>query len=388
MIDDALMSGFVATQVGEVLANYALADSPLEQREELASDAASARVSNAFPFFDDECFWRELSSVDERSTVPGSVFHISGAAVSEWVARVPGLYWASGSAKMRMLNPAYKEAQTSQWTTYVPMGKSRLVSGGVGTLKFSPSEDGFRLVTLTTSFNASRGVPALISDEVWEHCNLAEGVGIEGDARWSALPRKWAEQFPLVRGIPRGCLILNTPDAIRRVAENVAPVQVHPFSIMEYWNGDTQLHDFVYVTVDTGDLELRGKTSDFFEEYRTAKGRDGRYLLAADISDPLWPAEFASPEEMRARKAPQLRLIEKRVQEATCGLTVTEGLLKELSKFPDRNDLTRLSEDADIPSRRWSEGGLLADEAARLVDEAIRSNKLQALIQVVITERS
>ncbi|HWJ41114.1 MAG TPA: hypothetical protein VNT29_08265 [Candidatus Limnocylindrales bacterium] len=388
MTHGALMSGFVATQVGEALANYALADNPLEQREELAGNVASARESNAFQFFDDEHFWRSLRDLGEGSAIPASVFHISRAAVSEWVARVPGLYWEPGSAKMRTLNPAYKEAQTSRWTTYIPQGKSRLVSGGVGTLKFSPSEDGFRLVTLTTSCNASTGVPALISDEVWEHCKLAEGVSIDGDARWGALPRKWAEQFPLVRGIRRGCLILNAPDAIRRVGGKQAPVQVHPFSIMEYWSGDTQLHDFVYVTVDTGDPELRRKTSTFFEEYRTAKGRDGSYLLAADMSDPLWSAEFASPEEMRARKAPQLRLIEKRVQEATCGVTVTEGLLKELSKLPDIGDLRRLSEDADIPSRRWSEGGRLADEAARLVDEAIRSNKMQALIQVVMTERS
>jgi hypothetical protein len=167
--------------------------------------------------------------------------------------------------------------------------------------------------------------------------------------------------------------------------EQNAPVQVHPFSVMEYWDGPVQLHDFVYITVDTGDRGLRRKTVEFFEAYRTTKGRDGSYLLAADMTDHLWEATFESPEEMRQQKAAQLKLIEARVAEATRGDRVIEALIRRLAQFSTVNDLRLLSKDAGIDWQRWSEGGgLIGDEAARLVAEAIRLKKQQALLQVVM----
>jgi hypothetical protein len=188
-----------------------------------------------------------------------------------------------------------------------------------------------------------------------------------------------------VLGVPRGCLILDDI-AAPTVMEQNAPVQVHPFSVMEYWDGPAQLHDFVYVTVDTGDPALRRTTAEFFEEYRTKKGRDGRYLLAADMADHLWEPIFASPAEMRLNKAAELKLIEARVAESARGEEIIEALIRSLARFPGIDDLKRLSQDAGIPWQRWSKGGRIGDEAARLVAEAVGLGKQQALLQVVMLE--
>src|SRR6516225_6595926 len=96
----------------------------------------------------------------------------------------------------------------------------RLVSGGIGTLKFPPDADGFHMVTLTTSHNASTGVLALVSPKVWEHHRLAEGTILCGNARWVALPVEWAPQFPIVLGVPRGCLVLDTVGDILVMEQN------------------------------------------------------------------------------------------------------------------------------------------------------------------------
>jgi hypothetical protein len=270
---------------------------------------------------------------------------------------------------------------------YTPQGKSQLVSGGVGTLRFPPAEDGFRLVTITSTHNASAGVPALISPNVWERCKLAEGsiLNILG-VPWRPMPQKWAVQFPVICGIERGCLVFTDVSAVE-VREQGAPVLAHPFSIMEYWNGSIQLHDFVYATGDTSEKEFRRDLSSFFEHYRNDKGREGIYLTTSDIADPMWNATFADPAEMRASKGPQLRLIEKRAKEAVNGQKSIDALLRSLSSLDTRTDLLRLSEKAGIPSRRWSTSGIsLGDEAARLVDAAVQSNKQQALLHAIMLE--
>lgn len=165
--------------------------------------------------------------------------------------------------------------------------------------------------------------------------------------------------------------------------EQGAPIQVHPYSVMEYWDGATRLLDFVYATAETSDSGFRGRLTQFFEQYRTANDREGTYLTAADISEPMWEPTFSSPEEMRRDKHAQLRLIQRRIEDVLRGTDVTEALVKRLSLFPDATDLKRLSAKAGIQPQRWWQGGTLADEAARLVEAAYSSGKHQALLHAI-----
>ena len=382
---DALKKGLVAVQVGEALANYAVADAPLKVA---APTERTRRPEHCdWIFQDDQTFWQEQLSdygkaAREKTRKP-QWFRINFAAVSEWVARVPGLYWLPGSARMRKVHPSQIESEDARWRTYTPKGKSQLVSGGVGTLRFPPSEDGYRLVTLSASCNASTGVPALVSPDVWDYLDLKEGsIIVDGWACWRAMPQRWAVQFPIIQEIPRDCLILDNVEAIGEV-EQRAPIQAHPFSVLEYWDGPTQLHDFVYATAYTGEKRFRHEISEFFETYRKARDRDGSYLIAADIEQPMWEAIFASPAEMRKDKDAQLRLIEERVQDVVKGVDVVEALVRKLSGVMDETDLKRLSVKAGIEWRRWSRGGSIGEQAARLVDAAIRSSKQQALLYAI-----
>jgi hypothetical protein len=384
MLRDPLTRGYVTAQVGEALANYALADIPLQHK----FDQPPPDRQPFLQLYDDSEFWRTIFQYDAEEATIGNSFDcgIFHAGVSEWVARVPGLYWRPGSGNMRSVNPAEIESETRRWKTYKPQGKSRLVSGGIGTLKLPANEDGFRLVTLTTSFNASTGVPALVAPDVWEHHGLCEGrIILNGTAKWREMPHKWAVQFPSVRGVPRACLLLTKVDHIS-VNDTEAPILIHPFTVMEYWTDTAQLHDFVYATADTSNAGFRRELSTFFEAYRTAHGRDGSYLVAADISCPMWDAVFANPEDMRMRKASQLRLLEARIRATANGDDVVDALVRKLSQVDGVDVLVRLSTDAGIEPRRWLAGGLIAEEAARLVDAAIRADKQLTLLQLVLLE--
>ena len=121
------------------------------------------------------------------------------------------------------------------------------------------------------------------------------------------------------------------------------------------------------------------ETEQFFEHYRTAKGRNGAYLLAADVANPMWDATFSSPAEMRLRKTAELRLIETRIDDSMKGHNTTESLIRQLSKA-QAEDLKRISVDSGLAPNKWIAGGRVADEAIRLVDAAIQFNKLPALL--------
>ncbi|WFU40782.1 hypothetical protein QA640_42640 [Bradyrhizobium sp. CB82] len=383
-----------SAKVGEALANYSLADTPLAEGQIGEEEARAPAYGSGF--YDDQEIWRDLlrlhshTRLDEgrpgrRTSSPDpnrwdTVSTLYKVAVSEWVARVPGLYWLPGSQRMRTVHPSQIESKSDGWLTYTPRGKSQTVSGGVGTLKLSPSESGYRLATLTASCNASTGVPALISPDVWDHHRLREGsVIVCGATRWRAMPLQWAAQFPIMQQLPRGCLVLDNVENVLDV-EDGAPIQAHPFSIMEYWDGPVRLFDFVYATADTRDEGFRADLSRFFEAYRLANDREGNYLTAADIAEPMWDAEFTSPESLRRDQRAQLRLIERRVEDTIRGIDFTEVLVKRLSQAAGLTDLKRISANAGIEWRRWSQGGAIGDEATRLVEYAISSGKQQALL--------
>ncbi len=377
-LSSALERGFMASLVGESLANYKLADEPLT----VAVTPQHIELSGLY--YDDQHFWESLGSSSKACRVD-----IVEAALSEWVARIPGLYWQRSSVRRREIEQSDVENPIGDFVTLRPLAKSRVVSGGVGTIRLPPSESGCRLVTLTTSLNASAGVPALISPEIWDELKLEEGTVIQGRAAWQPMPLTWSRQFPQLAGLARNCLVFRKSDDVSVQKGLKAPVEVHPFAIMEYTSQKlgTQLHDFVYATSQTRQKDFHKNLGTFFEKYRTAQSRDGIYLTGADLVDPMWPATFASPEDMRRGEAAALNVIESRIDDEMQGQDTIEALLELLSS-KDRNDLIRLSTGVELPPNRWSEGGSVGDEAIRLVDGAQRAGKIAALLYAVQGEEN
>ena len=151
----SLQQAFVGSLAIESAENYAVAD--------VTSQWAIGDNDNSRGSYinDDEYFWREIGKDKEGNW--GRTFAFNFVCVSEWIARVPGLYWSPGAKRMRNISPALVEMKTEEWTRYYPPGKTQKVAGGVGTLRLPPNDEGYRVVALTMNANASAGVPALVS---------------------------------------------------------------------------------------------------------------------------------------------------------------------------------------------------------------------------------
>ena len=378
---ESVQRAALSAQTVEALGNYQDGDTALNDRPQENVD----RIADYDLKLDssDEAFWWRCLNVS-RELEDGKNVYLYDAALSEWIPRVPGLFWTPASRKMREATKEQVQSHVNGWTTFTPEGKSMMVSGGVGTIRLPPDNSGYRLVSLSASFNASSGVPLLVSPEVWEKYRLREGCVVIGNAQLRRIPGSWAREFPTVKGIPKICLELRDPEFFH-VTHRTAPVLVHPFSIMEYWDKNAQLIDFVYASGETSDRDFHRRFATFFEAYRKEYGREGVYLTSADVSQPMWRATFSSPGDMRGKDA-QVRLIEARAEGNVRNDKLIRQLMEQLGAVPSTDDLKRLSNDADIPWRRWFRGGSIPEEVAHLIDAAVSARKLLPLSQATYLE--
>ncbi len=385
----SLSDSYRAARSLEAIENYARADDPLSGRSKFIQENESEQRSLECHL--DEEFWSPILS--EPTKYWDAKINLFDVALSEWVARVPGLYWSPGSQALRGLATQAIEKRSNGWTIYKPLGKSSKVLGGVGTLKFPPDEQGHRLVTLTFGFNASTGIPAFIAPQVWKDFKLREGdyfrriVGT-----WRKMSIAWAEQFPSTEGIPRGYLVIDFPAQMEK-SERDAPIQFHPCTVMEYSKGDALLYDFVYCTADTKVAKYQAALKKFFSEYKNSEERYGRYLLSPDINepDPIIEAEYSSPAALR-RAGPGERahmdLLVERVRHKSFRGQDIERIIEILSHNCDEGTLERLSSYIKIPrGSLLTKGKKIGDLVALLLDICIRGNKVEALLDRLAFER-
>ncbi|MGH1364668.1 MAG: hypothetical protein ACRBF0_13990 [Calditrichia bacterium] len=377
-----LQRAYTGIRILETAHNFSRVDEPLTERpEQLEND------SGRMHFISDAEFWGWFHNNKDACFGVKCIFN--DVIVSEWIPRIPGLFWTPKAAQLRRLRPAAYEEESEQWKTLAPPGKSSKVSGGIGTLRLPPAIDGTQLITITTMANVSAGIPALASEEVIKKISQRgsiEGQVIECEARWQKLPLNWASQFRLTKGVSRACLVLDDPQNIF-VYNRTCPTQIHPFTIMEYRTESFELFDYVFATADTGDPNYRNRLEAFFDNYKTKNNRFGRYWTPADVVKPMWDSIYNLPQQLihtdTTMEAP-LRLLEKRVEEKHFGTHQTEEMMEVLTNSIDNEaDLYRISLDIGINPIYWQRNESLARLYIFFIDAVLEGDKMSELIDVL-----
>jgi hypothetical protein len=158
---------------------------------------------------------------------------------------------------------------------------------------------------------------------------------------------------------------------------------------MEYSYGNLRLFDFVYATADTRVRRHRQKLERFFDSYKNKKDRDGEYLLAADIADPLWDSEFDSPAALRRQNAAAeaaLDLLRARVREQSFRGEAIDEILQVLAEDPDIDMLLRLSEIVGIRRAHWYQGGSVSEAAVQFMNVCVEREKVEELLDAIAIE--
>lgn len=304
--------------------------------------------------------------------------------LSYWVPRVPGLYYTAEAIELRYKALANKP-NSSLFKVFNPQEKTRLVMGGIGTIKLPPDEHGWRLLSICTNGDTSGAFPVLIAPEVTDYYNLREGdlIWIK-NAKLQELPRSWQNNFPVLGKIPKGALLIkNINELVVAKGEQRAAVYAYPFSIMEYEYKDTLLYDYVYCTIDGIEKGNRkNNAEEFFRNYAHTNGRNGKYLFCPDATYPLFDAKYMSPSEIRhPSEIAHVELMKKRIQEIYFNKTSLEKLIEVLPKFYQSNTSIRT-----LARNIGFNVALLAEDtavsmSAQLINKCLEKGLIENLIE-------
>lgn len=370
---------FKATKIIETIENYSIADS----NEFINADPSN--LDNDNWIYSDEQFWSKVISEPEKYW--NKNFNLYTFTVCDWVARIPGLYWADFSVEIRKTSKNEVAIQSKQWIEFNPPGKSKKVLGGIGTILLPPNDDGKRLLSISSSCNASLGIPILIFPEVIDAISLKQGDAISiKNAKWQPLDLSWSKRFASTQGIPRGCFIIDSPNKIEILERNI-PVSFQPFSIMEYQKGDALLYDYVYLTIDSKINNLRKEIEMFFNYYAKKENRNGKYLINPNMIEPYFETQFSFPSEMQhqSEKA-KLQLIYRRIKDLEFSRTTLNDLIEILPSYYDSNlAIRRLAKSIGVSAALLQEDNA-ASMASQLINYCYETNKIEELTDRMIVE--
>jgi hypothetical protein len=364
----------------ETLRNYAIADKLESSFVDKSEDVD--RCGNFY--YNDQRFWRDVIRFKDEFWF--KKVDLDCFVVSNWVARVPGLYWSDSATLIRQHNANDIAIVSEEYTEFNPPGKSKKVLGGVGTLLLAPAIDGTILMSVSASCNASTGIPVLCYPEVYEALKIKQGdCVVIKNATWQPMDIQWARQFHST-DIPRGYLVIDSVEKIF-VFRSGYPVIYHPFSLMEYeWNGG-QFYDFVYVSADSKLKNVDKRIKKFFDDYAKKEGRFGEYLINPNVVSPIFEARYLSPTELTtpSEKA-KLNLLNERVK----GLYFGDHSLEELiSKIPDYYDsassIKTLASNIGINKSKFEDSSAV-NMSSQLIDLCIKYNKEVELIDRLSVE--
>ncbi|MDD4992117.1 MAG: hypothetical protein PHR83_07800 [Paludibacter sp.] len=374
------LDAYKGVKIIETIENYSIV------KNELVIDKHNANFCSESYIIEDKEFWYKVTNnQNEFWNKKFSFYHF---VVSDWVARVPGLFWTEYSAEIRKHSEQDIAIKSKDWIVFHPPGKSKKVLGGIGTIHLPPNDEGKRLISITSSCNASVGIPILIFPEVYDLLNLKQGdvVDIE-EAKWQQMDIPWAKRFASTERVPRGYLIIDSIDQIRISRNENVPVLYHPFSIMEYQSKDALLYDFVYLSLDSKVKNQRREIETFFNDYAKQENRNGSYLINPDITNPTFETQYISPADMqRPSEKAKLDLIFQRIRNTSFNHTTLDELIHVLPYYYNSSvSISALSQRIGISPAFLADDNA-ASMSAQLINLCIKKNKTEELIDRMIVE--
>lgn len=369
---------YKGTKLIETVENYALAEKTNSLKEDISND-------ESFLFSNDEAFWRNV--IADPNKYWNQKVDLYNFVVSDWIARIPGLYWTTPSEHIRRHKKEDIALQSKQWIEFYPPGKSKKVMGGIGTLLLPPTDEGKILLSISAVCNASTGIPLLLFPDVYDHLKIKQGdcVTIRG-AKWQSMDIHWASKFASTKDIPRGYLVIDSIDKIQLLESNY-PVAYHPFSLMEYEYQDSLFYDFVYVTADSKVKNVETKIEHFFKEYSKKEGRNGEYLLNPNIVSPIFESKYSCPSELSSTsEKAKLNLLYERIRGTYFKEQSIEQLMIKLPQYYQSSVSVRA-----LAKKIGVNVSLLTEDSAvnissQLIDLCIKKEMVENLVDRLIVD--
>lgn len=371
-VNHSFAVAYKAVRIIETLENYAVADQ-IESKP-----VAANRATSVLPVRNEDEFWDII--LDNPANTFDQRFSLMDVGLSEWVPRVPGLQHASNNYVNRV--------NSSNQLTY-PVDESFTLLRGEGTNLLAPS-GGYRIVSVCSYNSASRGIPVLIADSVWDEMGLKSGDTVSlKQVPWRRMTSEWAQRFEIVKGIPRAYLTVEDKSQIIVQKQRVRPLYYQPYTLIEYVKNDVLLYDYLIrnVSVDISADQL----SDEFDSRRKRHYPSGHFLLNPDPANPWFEDAYNSPDQLRQAQpgsSYHLSLIKERIRGTYFSGKLVEDIQKVLSlAYTEGAAVKVIARHLGFPTGTFA-SSRAADRIAQLVDWCIDTpDKMEELVDKLVIEQ-
>lgn len=371
--------------IAEALENYPKIDE-LDVQGNPAPDRTTTNIQGVDT---DEHFWDMMNArVAQGNYQWGNLFHFGRVSISEWVPRIPGMYWTDKAEKFREMGRAQKMDEWENQVAYRPIGKTQLVVGGLGTFKCSHGQENM-LVSITASGNCSSGIPLLISRQLWEDYNLKEGSILDDlTLRWDKMASNWSSKFISSKNLIRGSLTFT--DNNIKVNSYDRTAVCHPFTVIEYYEQGVPKYDFMFFSMQGA--SNRSKIDEWVNIYKS-KFEQARYIFEPDPNEVLYGATYATTHQFLNQGFNDVQLIESKIESELSNQST--GIFDKIYEFlcnniSNENELAEFSkqEVISIPPISWRGGSSLLDTVKNFMTLIVEQKKLTTLYDLLQTDYS
>ncbi len=331
--------------------------------------------------YGEEYFWPEILSN------PGGFWNreykIYHCLYSDWVARIPGLYWNDNSGRYRGMAANEIDSTLGFKTVYRPVGKSMMVTGGVGTNMLPPDNLGRRVGSVCLSGNISGAIPVLVYPEVYSNIKDLKNKVFTLRAKWVRMDATWSDRFRNASKVPRGYFEIKNKEQLEFGSERHGQPIFHPYTIMEHEKNGLPYFDFFYLSCS--EKNYRERTKSFCEQYLT-KFNGAKYLVEPNPNEPIFGADYNSPLDFRQRGQTLMNLMNERIEDLLKGDAITDEVYQSLAKSLHSNKDLRTISTHIIGHANWMADTSFASNLATFINLLSGKEKIPEVVSYMVNQ--
>jgi hypothetical protein len=166
----------------------------------------------------EEKYWHDVlgpSFVNTKLKNPkifdGDVVIFKNFQLTQWVPRIPGLYWTSYGHMLRRITEREFKHSPALGLHYNPNCKGQMIHGGLGSVRLNKT-DGLSLYGATTSGNINASIPIVISSNISNSLQrfTKNNPNIEVDLKGTIKRIPFTYEHLRHEHIPKLCLYVNS----------------------------------------------------------------------------------------------------------------------------------------------------------------------------------
>jgi hypothetical protein len=236
-------------------------------------------------FGSNEDFWDYV--VSNRSIIKLQNVSLLNFRICNWFPRVPGIFHTTTAMKFRADARAYTFSKSND-VFYDPHGKSRMIKGGIGSIKFQPVQlegELFWLCTATSDSYCHTGIPLFIPNYLYESIELGEFSEYAIKGRTKFIPKSFDSNFNHYVGLPK--LYIHVESLNKTNTRNsYEPILVTPTVYFKSPQRDYGIDLVTYAQCESGENYNTERLFDWFLNY--TEMYEGQIMTNFDEQCPLF----------------------------------------------------------------------------------------------------